>query len=351
MSPVGLSAHSLHEIVDEFGGELIGDGSISIDQVASLAKAQSNHISFVAEVKFLPQLNGTTAGAVIVHPSLRDATSLPRIISNNPYAYFARVSAWFNPPEVCAPGVHHSAVVDATANVARSASIGPLAVVGRNVFVGEGTIVGPSCVLGANVSLGEGSRLYPNVVIYHNCQIGNRVILHSGVVIGSDGFGLAQENGKWLKIPQIGRVVIGDDVEIGANTTVDRGAIDDTIIEEGVKLDNHIQIAHNVQIGAHTAIAGCVGIAGSTKIGRYCMIGGQAGIAGHIEIADRVVISAKTAVTKSIPQPGLYTSTIPFMPHKVWLKNAVHLRHLDDLVEKVQLIERKLRELGKGHAS
>ena len=198
------------------------------------------------------------------------------------------------------------------------------------------------CSIGEGASIGEQTRLYPRVVVYHNCVLGNHVIAHSGAVIGADGFGIAMEEGRWLKIPQIGRVVIGDFVEIGANTTIDRGALDDTVIEEGVKLDNQIQVAHNVRIGAHTAIAGCVGIAGSAHIGRYCRIGGGAIILGHLQIADEVEVSAGTVITKSIREAGVYTATFPFSENHTWRKNAAQLRHLDEMSERIKKLEQQI---------
>lgn len=210
-------------------------------------------------------------------------------------------------------------------------------------------MIGAGCYVGENVVVGSHARLYPRVVIYHDCLIGDNLIAHSGAVIGSDGFGIAMDEGHWIKIPQIGRVVIGNDVEIGANTTVDRGALDDTVIEDGVKLDNQIQVAHNVRIGAHTAIAGCVGIAGSTTIGRYCRIGGSAGILGHLQIADHVEIAAFTLIGKSIREAGSYTGIFPFAKTEDWRKNTVHLRHLDDLAKRIKTLEQELKSLNLKH--
>ena len=334
-------SYSLREIAERFGGKITGNPEVEVRQVATLESATSDSIAFLANERYLPQLKTTRAGAVIIGESARDATRLPRILCANPYAYFARVSALFNPAQSAEPGVHASAVVDSAATVPADAEIGPCAVLARNVRIGAGCIVGAGCHIGEGVTLGAGSRLYPNVTIYHNCLIGERVILHSGVVIGADGFGIAMNEGRWLKVPQIGRVVIGNDVEIGANTTVDRGALDDTVIEEGVKLDNQIQIGHNVRIGAHTAIAACAGVAGSAKIGRHCRIGGASGIAGHVTIADNVEISTYTLVTKSIKKPGTYTGAYVFEPHSEWRKNAVQLRHLAELADRVRTLEMK----------
>lgn len=341
---------SLIEIVEKFGGELIGDGSVVIRQVATLANADTGHFSFLANPKYRPQLVATRAGAVVVSPADAGLAQVPCVVSTNPYAYYAKVAALLNPLRCALPGIHPTAVVGKDVKIARNASVGPLAVVGDGVEIGENTSIGAGCFVGDETRIGAQCCLYPNVSIYHQCEIGDRVIVHSGAVIGSDGFGLANEKGRWLKIPQIGRVVIGDDVEIGANTTIDRGALDDTVIEEGVKLDNQIQIAHNVRIGAFTAMAGCVGVAGSTRIGRYCTVAGSAMIIGHLEIADRVNISVGTLVTKSITRPGTYTSSIPSQPHRDWLKNAAQLHHLTELAERVKHLEQKLSHL-EGNSS
>ena len=339
------SGYTLGAIVERLGGELVGDAETVVRQVAPLSSALSGHISFLSNPKYRRQLQGCKAGAVILGIAERDATNLPRILSDNPYAYFAKVSALLNPRLAETPGIHSTAIVDQTATIPASATIGAYVIVGAGVKIGEHTVIGAGCHLGAGVEVGDESLFYPQVVVYPGCIIGKRAILHSGAVIGADGFGIAMEKGRWIKVPQIGRVVIGDDVEIGANTTVDRGALEDTVIEDGVKLDNQIQVAHNVHIGAHTAIAGCVGIAGSAKIGRYCTVGGSGMILGHLEIVDRVNISAGTLVTKSISKAGTYTSVMPFSVHQDWLKNAAHLRHLDKMAEKLSELERKISEL------
>ena len=340
-------AYALAELAARFGGELLGDGTVAIRQVAPLARAEAGEIGFVSQAKYFPQLASTRASAVILPLDAHDATPLPRILTANPYLYFARVSALLNPPALPPAGIHPSAVVDADAVVAADASIGPGAVIGRGARIGARSVVGANCVIGDDASLGEDCLLHPNVTLNARCRVGDRAILHSGCVIGSDGFGFAPDGGRWEKIPQIGRVLIGDDVEVGACTTIDRGALEDTVIEEGVKLDNLIQVAHNVHIGAHTAIAGCTGIAGSAKIGRHCMIGGAAMIFGHIEIADGTRISTNTLITKSLPKAGTYTSALPFSEHEVWQKNAVHMRNLDKLVNRVKELEKKLKEMEK----
>jgi len=333
---------TLAEIVKRCGGELVGRGDVRIRQVGTLVSAQAGEIAFLAQSKYLPQLAATRASAVIVGPAARDATSLPRIISADPYAYFAGVSALFNPPPAVKVGVHRGAVVDRTARVPASASVGACAVIGKNVRIGARAVIGAGCFIGDDAVIGEDTRLHASVTVYRDCHLGARCLVHSGVVIGADGFGIVKEDGVWKKIPQIGRVLIGDDVEIGANTTIDRGAIDDTVIEEGVKLDNQIQIGHNVHIGAHTAIAACVGIAGSAKIGRHCALGGASMIYGHITIADRVTVSAGTLIMKSLPVAGTYTGVYPFSSHQRWLKNAAQLRQLDELADRVRELEHKL---------
>ena len=338
-------SYTLREIVKGFGGEIIGDPDICVRQVATLENARCDAIAFLANERYLPQLKATRAGAVILGTAMRDATDLPRVVCGDPYVYFARVSALLNPSRQSNPGTHATAVIDRSAVIAADAEIGPLAVVGRDARIGAGCIIGAGCVIGDGAVLGAGVLLHANVTVYDECVIGDRVILHSGAIIGADGFGIAMADERWVKIPQVGRVVIGNDVEIGANTTVDRGAIDDTIIEEGVKLDNQIQIAHNVRIGAHTAIAGCAGIAGSSIIGRHCRIGGASGIAGHLIIADHVEISAYTLITKSIHEPGIYSGAYPFEPNREWRRNAAQLRHLSDLADRLRALEKRLAAL------
>ena len=335
--------YTLDEIVARFGGEVAGDGSTLIERVATLDHAAAGCISFLANPKYASQLATCKASAVIVAPAASERTALPRIIAADPYVYFARVSQLLNPVAQPLPGVAASAAVASA--IPESVSVGAGASVGRGVVLGEGVVIGPGCHVGDGVQIGDACVLNANVSIYHGCVLGARCIVHSGTVIGADGFGFARErDGSWVKIPQIGRVVIGDDVEIGANTTIDRGALEDTLIGNDVKLDNQIQIAHNVRIGDHTAIAGCVGIAGSTTIGSRCMIGGQAGVIGHLEICDDVVISAGTLVTKSIRERGVYTGNLPLQQHGDWVRNFAHLRHLDSLADRIRRLEQLLAE-------
>ena len=300
---------TLQQIAQRLGGRVVGESGILIRQVGSLERATREQITFLSNSKLKAKLAETRASAVILAPGDEKLTGLPRIVADNPYAYFARVSQLFN-PVVTQSGIHPSAV------------IAPSAKLGRNVSLGAG------CVVGENVVIGDDSCLYPRVVLYPGCTVGARVVIHAGAVIGADGFGLAPENGRWVKIPQIGAVRIGDDVEIGANTTIDRGALDDTVIEEGVKLDNQVQVGHNVRIGAHSAVAGCVCIAGSARIGRHVTIGGAAMIQGHIEIADHVHVSAGTLISRSLTKPGTYTGIYPFDEHDAWKRNAARLRRL-----------------------
>lgn len=338
-------AVTLSELVSRFGGELVGDGALSVNQVAPLHRATSNEIGFVSQKKYLAQLAGTRAGALILPLDARDASELPRILTPNPYLYFARVSALLNPLPRPPAGIHPAATIAPDAEIDADASIAAGAVVGSGARIGARTVVGANCVVGENVRIGADCHLHAHVTLYHHCEVGDHVILHSGCVIGADGFGFAPSEGGWEKIPQIGRVLIGDHVEVGACTTIDRGALEDTVIEEGVKLDNQIQVAHNVHIGAHTAVAGCTGIAGSAKIGRHCMIGGAAMITGHIEIPDGTRISTNTLITKTPPKPGTYTSALPFSEHEVWQRNAVHMRNLDKLVNRIKQLEKRLNEL------
>jgi len=313
---------TLGEIASRLGGRVAGDPGTVIRQVGSLEAAGAGQIAFLASAKHKAKLAATQAAAVIVAPETEGLTERPRIVCDNPYAYFARVSQIFNPLVQQAPGVH------------------PSAVVAPGVRLGERVSIGPGCVVGEGASIGDDSCLYPRVVIYPGCTIGARCIIHAGAVIGADGFGNARTREGWIKIPQIGSVRIGDDVEIGANTTIDRGHLDDTVIEEGAKLDNLIQVGHNTRIGAHTAIAGCVGIAGSADIGRHCTLGGAAMVLGHLRIVDHVHVGAGTMISRSILKPGEYAGFFPFDESREWARNAVHIRHLDDLTDRIRSLEK-----------
>ncbi len=339
MTETPRKSYSLSDLVDRFGGEIIGDSSIRISQIASLDSAQPGDLTFVTNARYRSELDKTRASAVILGRELADATNAARIVCDNPYAYYAKACALLNPPFDHPVGIHADAYVAPTAHLGESVSIGPGAVVDEQARIDAGVRIGAGNYIGRQAHIGAGTLLHANVVVYDRCIIGERGIIHSGAVIGADGFGMAMENGRWIKIPQIGRVVIGSDVEVGANTTIDRGALGDTVIEDDVKLDNQIQIGHNCRIGAHTAIAGCVGIAGSARIGRYCRIGGGAMIHGHIEIVDNVEVSAGTLVPKSIHKTGKFTAVFPMSEHLEWSKNASLIRHLKDLRDRIRAME------------
>lgn len=327
-------ACTLDEIVQSLGGALRGKGDLRIERISPLATAQAGAISFLSHPKYAAQLGQTAASCVIVTPEQGQGLSTwlaqdrAWIEAESPYLYFAKLTQWWRSrhAEPAAAGVHPTAVVHPSAQIDASASIGAL------------------CVIGAGVRIGAQTRLAPRVTVYEGCQIGRRCILHSGVVIGADGFGFApRADQSWEKIEQLGAVRIGDEVEIGANTCIDRGALEDTVIEDGVKLDNLIQIGHNVHIGRHTALAGNAGVAGSAKIGAYCTVGGGAVILGHLSIADHVHISASTTVTRSISKPGLYTGMFPIDSNAAWEKNAVTLRQLHQLRDRVRELEQQTK--------
>jgi UDP-3-O-[3-hydroxymyristoyl] glucosamine N-acyltransferase len=334
--------YSLNDIVSALGGHVVGDGNVRINRVSSIANAKAGSISFFNDSKYQKALAASDASAFIMKEAHLNLTAQPKIVVDNPYAYFAKVSAFLNPLTILPQGIHETAVIHPTAQIPNSCSIGPLVVVGENVTLGEHVVITSGCVIENNVTIASKTRLEPSVVIKHHCEIGENCHFFSGVVIGSDGFGYAEEAGKWLKIPQVGRVIIHDNVDIGANTTVDRGAIDDTVIEEGVKLDNLIQIGHNCVIGAHTVIAGCVGVAGSARIGKHCKIGGAAMILGHLEVADHVTISPGSMITRSLLAADTYTALMPFQTHKAWLSTAARIRHLDDFADKIKQLEHEI---------
>jgi UDP-3-O-[3-hydroxymyristoyl] glucosamine N-acyltransferase len=333
---------TLSELAGRLGGEIVGDAATGVSGLATLQSAGPGDLSFFTHGRFRAQLEQTRAAAVIVSAGEREATPLPRIVCDDAYAYYARAAALLFPDPPPAAGIHATAVVDAAASVPASAEVGPGCHVGAGAVIGERVVLGAGCAVGRGSRIGDDSRLHARVTVYADCVVGRRAVVHSGAVIGADGFGMAREEGRWTKIPQVGRVVIGDDVEIGANTTIDRGALDDTVIEDGVKLDNQIQVGHNVRIGAHSALAGCVGVAGSARIGRRCTVGGGAVILGHLELADDVHISAATVVTRSIRRAGQYAGIYPLQPNDEWARNAALLRGLDGLAERLRALERKI---------
>ena len=334
---------TLGELAGQIGGELQkGDPDCRIDAVATLQHAHAGDLSFLANPGYRKYLRSTQASAVILGQD--DAADCPAavIVSSNPYASYARAAALIAPVPRRGKGVHPAAVLDDDCEVDDTAWIGPHCIIEAGAVIHAGVQLEGGCFVGAGSVIGADSRLSANVVVCHDVTIGERVHILPGAVVGSDGFGLANENGRWLNVPQLGSVRVGNDVEIGSNTTIDRGALDDTVLEEGVRLDNQIQVAHNVHIGAHTAIAGCVGISGSARIGKYCMIGGGAGIVGHLEIADHVIITGMTMVTRSITRPGVYSSGVPAQENDAWNKTYARMRQLDKLARKVHALERSL---------
>ena len=319
--------------------ELHGDAAHEVSRMAPIASATANELSFVVSAQYTEQLVASRAGAVIVPPALAKHVSGNYLVSDNPYASYARAS-WLLTPETEPPaGIATTACIDPTATISNSASVGEHCVVGAHAMVGDSVVVGAHCILGANVSVGAHTRLFSGVTVYDDCRIGEYGRIQSGAVIGAEGFGFAYDKG-WLPIHQTGRVVIGNKVHIGANTTIDRGAIEDTSIADGVLLDNQIQIAHNVRIGENTAIAGCVGIAGSTRIGANCQIGGACNIVGHLEIVDNVVLNATSYVTQSIKKPGRYGSGMPLQTNGEWKRSFVILSKLNELLKRVRRLEK-----------
>jgi UDP-3-O-[3-hydroxymyristoyl] glucosamine N-acyltransferase len=358
-------ALTLETLVARFGGEIAGDSAHQVGGLAPLDQAGPQQLAFLANPKYLPQVGTTRAGAVLISRADLDklgaaAQGRNFIVTPNPYAYFARVAQMFidlAAPQVPA-GVHASALVDPSAQVAASAVIGPRVVVEAGAVIGERVRLDAGVVIGRGSKIGDDSHLYPNVTVYYGCRIGAQAVIHAGAVIGSDGFGFAPDfsgegaarTGSWVKIPQVGGVDVGRDVEIGANTTIDRGAMADTVIEDGVKIDNQVQIGHNCRIGAYTVIAGCAGIAGSTTIGRHCMIGGAVGIAGHVTLGDGVIVTAKSGVSKSLPKAGIYTSAFPAVEHGEWNRSAALVRNLDKLRERIKALEASLGSAEGGTA-
>jgi len=348
-------AFTLDELVGRFGGVVIGDGACRITGLAPLDQAGPEHLSFLANPKYLSQVETTRAAAVLITASELEKLSPDLaqrgrnfLVAANPYAYFARVAQRFvalaQPAQPA--GRHPSAVIDATARVADSAYIGPNVVVEAGAVIGERVQLDAQVFIGRGVTLEDDVHLFPKVTVYHGCRIGARTQIHAGAVIGADGFGFApdftRDGGEWVKIPQVGTVQIGVDVDIGANTTIDRGAMADTVIEACVKIDNLVQIGHNCRIGAYTVIAGCTGIAGSTTLGRHCMIGGAVGIGGHLTLADRVTVAGKSSVTKSLTKAGVYASTFPAIESADWNRNAVLMRNLDKMRARLKQLEAAL---------
>lgn len=332
--------YTLGELAHVLAVELRGDPSLRIDGLATLKSAGPGKLSFFSNPRYMSQLATTQASAVIVDAGYNSACPSALLLSHSPYVTYAKASQLFAPVLTTSKGIHQTALIDASAVIGEDVSIGPYAVVAEGVHIGRGSVIGAGCHIGARSSLGEACTLYANVSLYHDVHVGDRAVLHSGVVIGADGFGFAFDGRESVKIAQLGGVQIGNDVEIGAGSTIDRGALDDTIIEQGVKIDNHVQIAHNCIVGEHTIICGCSAIAGSTSIGRYCTIGGGVGIIGHLQIADKVMVSAMSLVSQSIPEPGLYSSGTGLLESREWKRNIVRFRQLDDMAKRIRELEK-----------
>ena len=333
---------TLGELAELTGCELRGPSELAITRVSPLQTAEPGSISFLSNSRYKKLLAQTEADAVILNQAAADGFHGACLISSNPYLVFARVARELNPARQAKPGIHPSAVIDRSATVASSAEVGPFVYIGAGTVIGEQSIIGPGCMVGENVSIGADCVLHANVTVQGDCTLGNAVVLHPGVVVGGDGFGFAQDGERWVGVPQLGRVVMEDGVEIGANSTVDRGSQEDTWIEEGVKIDNLVQIAHNVRIGAHTVIASGTGVSGSTKIGRGCVIAGQVGFAGHLEIADHCTFTGKSMVIGSVPEAGVYSSGMPITPWRDWRKTAVRVKQLDGLARRVEQLEKNM---------
>lgn len=340
----------LGDVVDRFGGQLLGNPELNVVGIAPLSDATEEQITFLSNPKFRTQATASKAVALILseadHIAIGDSYGGARIIVANPYVYFAKLAQYFfalqaDPIE---SGIHPSAWVSPQANVASTAYIGPHASIEAGAVVGEGAWIGAGVAISKRVLIGAHTKINANVSIYNDCVIGDRCVIHAGAVIGADGFGFANEKGKWIKIPQTGRVVIGNDVEIGANTSIDRGALADTIIENGVILDNQIQIGHNCHIGENTAMAGCVGVAGSAKIGKNCTFGGAAMVLGHLTIVDNVHISSGSMVSRSILEPGQYTGFYPLAKNADWEKTAAIVRNLGSMRDKLRVVEKALKQ-------
>ncbi|MCG7545106.1 UDP-3-O-(3-hydroxymyristoyl)glucosamine N-acyltransferase [Pseudoalteromonas sp. MM17-2] len=334
---------TLANIAQHLGAELVGDQGLQIDGIQTLEKAGPKHISFLANKKYRSALNTTQAGAVILSANDAEHYDGNKVICADPYVAYAKLAQLLDTTPAAAQGVHPSAVISSEATVSESANIGPFVVVEAGAHIGEHAQIGSHCFIGANARIGAGTKLWNNVTVYHEVNIGAQCLIQANTVVGADGFGYANEQGQWVKIPQLGSVIIGDRVEIGASTTIDRGAIDDTLIHDNVIIDNQCQIAHNVEICEGTAIAGCTVVAGSTKIGRYCQIGGLSAITGHVEICDKVVLTGMNMVTSGINEPGIYSSGVPHSKNKEWRRTIAHLRNIGDMHKRIKSIEAQLK--------
>lgn len=339
-----MTVMTLRELAAAVGGTVRGDASYQVSGLATLRSASAEHIAFLANEKYRAQVETTQAGVVIMREQDDQGVARNALLTDNPYLAYAKTAQLLDNTPQMPVGIHPTAVIAAGVELAEGVAIGPNVVIDEGVSLAENVQIGAHCYLGAGVKIGAHTRLWPHVTIYHGVRIGAHCTLHSKSVIGGDGFGWATDRGKWVKIPQLGAVVLGDHVDIGVGTTIDRGALDDTLIEDNCIIDNQVQIGHNVQIGTGTAIAGQVGIAGSTRIGRHCLVGGQAGLAGHIEIADNVQLHGQAMVTKSIEQAGVYASGNPVVTQGEWARVGVRYKQLPDLFKRVKALEKNLKK-------
>lgn len=335
----------LKKLAEHVDGYVIGDGDCLIERVATLKNASNGDISFLTNIKYKHELLATKASAVILNEKHAKDCLTNALVVANPHPAYAKIATLLYAEKSTRQGVHPTAVVEAGCQIDPSAWIGPHCVIESGAIINAGCYIGPGCYIGKNTAIGADCVLTANISIMHQCRLGDRVLIHPGAVIGADGFGQAYDNGEWIKVPQVGAVQIGNDVEIGANTAIDRGTIEDTIIEDGVKLDNLIQIAHNVRVGRHTVMAACAAVAGSTTIGKSCAIGGNVGIVGHLTIADNVTITARSTVLQSIKAPGVYSSTTPLEPNKLWHKNHIRFKQLDEMARRIRLLEKELEKI------
>ena len=345
-------SYTLAQLIDGLDAVIQGNPECQVHGVATLNQAQPGELAFLSNPLYKKYLAATQASAVVLTPDDAKSCLVNAIVCKNPYFVFARIAAFFEKKPVAKPGIHPSAVLGENCLIDKAASIGAQVVIGNGVKIAADAVIGPGCIIGDGCEIGEKTVLHAKVTLYHYIMIGQRVIVASGTVIGSDGFGFSKHQGVWHKVPQIGRVVIEDDVEIGANCSIDRGAIEDTVIGKGVKLDNLIQVGHNVRIGDHTAIAGCVGIAGSAIIGKHCLIGGGAGVGGHTTIADNVAVTGMTQVTKSIREPGIYSSGVGgLVTNQEWRKHSARVHQLARIIERVKNLEAALEKFMGENAS
>ncbi len=338
--------YKLKQLAEQLNVKLHGDGNVVINSVASIDKATEGDISFISSARYVDSLRSTSASAVIIREDMLENTHVAALLVENPRATYARVVDLLYPQQQPEKGVHSTACIDKSAKISTSACIGANVVIEAGAEISDDAIIEAGCVIGKNSQIGKSTHLYPNVTVYYGCRIGEHCILHSSSVVGSDGFGFEFDKTEWLKIPQVGGVRIGNKVEIGACSVVDRGALNDTVIEEGVKLDNHVQIAHNVHVGAHTVMSRGVGVAGSTIIGKNCLIAGMVGIRDNIEIADNVTITAMTMVTSSIREAGSYSSPTPMDDTRSWRKNSVRFRQLDNMAKRIRELEKLIKNKG-----